>query len=87
MATVRRSQLEDQSINQSICLSTLLVHNIQGNVQITDIQMQVGLSDLTILTGHQGRNKPSLTDAPYIHSLGREYMPAYSNSDNVTNYK
>ena len=35
--------------------------------------MQVGLSDLKILTGHQGRNKPSLTDAPYIHTLGREY--------------
>jgi len=51
--------------------------------------MQVGLSDLKILTGHQGRNKPSLTDAPYmyIHTLGREYLCAYSNSDYVTNYK
>jgi len=35
--------------------------------------MQVGLSDLKILTGHQRRNKPSLTDAPqaYIHTLIR----------------
>ena len=49
--------------------------------------MQVGLSDLKILTGHQGRNKPSLTDAPYIHTLGREHLSAYSNSDYVTNYK
>ena len=46
--------------------------------------MQVGLSDLKILTGHQERNKPSLTDAPYIHTLGREYLSAYSNSDYVT---
>jgi len=38
--------------------------------------MQVGLSDLKMLTGHQGRNKPSLTDAPYIHTLGREYLSA-----------
>ena len=77
------------SINQSIYLSTLLVHNIRGSVRITDIQMQVGLSDLKMLTGHQGRNKPSLTDAPYIHTLGREYLSAqaYSNSDYVTNYK
>jgi len=44
--------------------------------------MQVGLSDLKILTGHQ-----ELTDAPYIHTLGREYLSAYSNSDYVTNYK
>jgi len=36
--------------------------------------MQVGLSDLKMLTGHQGRNKPSLADAPYIHTLGREYL-------------
>ena len=43
--------------------------------------------NLKILTGHQGRNKPSLTDAPYIHTLGREYSSAYSNSDYVTNYK
>jgi len=49
--------------------------------------MQVGLGDLKILTGHQGRNKPSLTDAPYIHTLGRERLSAYSNSDYVTNYK
>jgi len=31
--------------------------------------MQVGLSDLKILTGQQGTNKPSLTDAPYIHEI------------------
>ena len=49
--------------------------------------MQVGLSDLTILTGHHGRNKPSPADAPYIRTLGREYLSAYSHSDYVTNYK
>ena len=43
----------DKSINQSIYLSTLLVHNIRGNVRIIDIQMQVGLNDLKMLTGHQ----------------------------------
>ena len=45
--------------------------------------MQVGLSVLEILTGHQGMNKTSLTDAPF----GREHLFAYSNSDYVTNYK
>ena len=50
--------------------------------------MQVGLSVLEILTpGHQGMNKTSLTDAPYIHTFGREHLFAYSNSDYVTNYK
>ena len=65
----KREANDHQSINQSIYLSTLLVHNIRGSVRITDIQMQVGLSDLKMLTGHQGRNKPSLTDAPYIHTV------------------
>jgi len=45
--------------------------------------MQVGLSDLKILTGHQGRNKPSLTDAPYIHTLGREYLSVFNVFKNV----
>jgi len=46
--------------------------------------MQVGLSDLKMLTGHQGRNKPSLTDVAYIHTLGREYLSAYSNQIRTT---